>query len=96
MTKKNFYDLTFEKRLLGHILNKNNSDLVFQTHTIFLCPKRKKLCRHLALALCQKCMNILGMLFIGYSLTTMCSLLYCYNSELMQQDSSKMRTAKHL
>lgn len=33
---------------------------------------------------------------IGYSLTTMCSLLYCYNSELMQQDSAKMRMAKHL
>ena len=31
----------------------------------------------------------------GYSLTTMCSLLYCYNSELMQQDSSKMKMAKH-
>ena len=46
MTKKNFYDLTFEKWLLGHILNKNNSDLVFQTHTIFLKIRSKFVAGH--------------------------------------------------
>ena len=34
--KWKLYDFSFEKRLVGHILKKNNGDLVFQTCTIFL------------------------------------------------------------
>ena len=34
--KWKLYDFACEKRLVGYILNKNNSELVFQTRTIFL------------------------------------------------------------